>query len=582
MDGINCPNLLEVPNVIENLFHFVKNGDSKIYYILEKNLSLVDSQDENGNSLLHWAVFLNNVYLACYLLEKSFEISHKDFNGCTVIDWASYNNNIFFLRLFSIFMNNLYSFNITYPSSALHKAVIGNAYEAVVYLIYKKHQNVFDIATNDKKTILNFIEENRDKVDYRIYEFLTCKKVQKFCKKKNNKQKINTLYEPNGTIGPYTIKKKKKLTVFRKIYYEFIENKWLLLYPLIVILGYLYFNIAYFFYTRMYIYKENHFVDISHLLLFVAYYVVISTNPGYLYDSNLQLSKNKLLANDNTNENKPTHKEIEIKRNCKNKVSEETNKDKVNPIYNNIVQTIEKEIKDYEKETKVIEFVENVKCEKIDTLQKKFFINKNNYFPLFQIKSLDINKLCPSCFLFKTLRTKHCRYCDVCIDIFDHHCVYTLNCMGVDNARMFLSWILFNICFMCYNIYKNISFIFKNCSYNNVNLLFFLSFFTSIISLIYIIFMANILIHSVFNILENITSNENYKMYYSKLFFTYTLKLGKNNEPFVVRTIKNPFDKGAWMNVLNFLTKSKKNLSETKKNTFSWIQMLKVNEYKSL
>ncbi|SBT78198.1 Ankyrin repeats (many copies)/Ankyrin repeats (3 copies), putative [Plasmodium ovale] len=301
-------------NMKSVLFELVKRKDEKIYHFLEQDKDLINCQDENGNSLLHWAVFLSNVYLVCYLLEKNADaniksgngqtplfwavctnnifmiyllnkygcnlyeidnkgyncltisvqynyvlsffyliylgvpITHKDFNNCSVLDWASYNNNIFFLRLFSTFINKLYSIHLSKPSSILHKAVLGNAYEAVLYLILNNLQSVQDIATDDNKTIVQFIEENRDKIDPRIYMFLKSKKAQRLCKE-NNKEKIDALYKPNGTIGPYIIKKKKNLSFLQNVLSKYVENKALLIYPILVLSAYLYLNIVYFAYV---------------------------------------------------------------------------------------------------------------------------------------------------------------------------------------------------------------------------------------------------------------------------------------------------------------------------------------------
>lgn len=59
----------------------------------------------------------------------------------------------------------------------------------------------------------------------------------------------------------------------------------------------------------------------------------------------------------------------------------------------------------------------------------------------------DVNKLkqiltslCHSCGCIKPLRTKHCAQCDRCVEVFDHHCSITNNCVGKRNRVWFLGF----------------------------------------------------------------------------------------------------------------------------------------------
>ncbi|PHJ19206.1 dhhc zinc finger domain-containing protein [Cystoisospora suis] len=60
------------------------------------------------------------------------------------------------------------------------------------------------------------------------------------------------------------------------------------------------------------------------------------------------------------------------------------------------------------------------------------------------VESIDMNRLCRTCWLYRSKRTKHCSICDVCIDGFDHHCMWLDNCIGIFNSRIFTVWILFH------------------------------------------------------------------------------------------------------------------------------------------
>ncbi|CRH01174.1 palmitoyltransferase, putative [Plasmodium relictum] len=604
----------------ELIFQLVKQNNEEIYHLLEEDKNLINCQDENGNSLLHWAVFLNNIYLVCYLLENNadvniksktkqtpllwavcsnnifmiyllkkygcnlyevdnkgyncliisiqynsilcffyllhlnFSITEKDFNDCSVLDWSAYNNNMFFLRLFSIFLNNLYSINLTKPSSILHKAIIGNAYEAVDYLILNNYQNIYDIATDDNKTIVEFIEENKNNVDSKIYQFLMCKKTQQICKKKRI---AYSLYESNGKIGHYMIKKKKNISLLFNIYSKYRENKTLLIYPFLLVLTYLYLNLVYFFYFRVELGHKKIFLDIFHPFLFIIYYFVVSSDPGYLENSKELYKSTKVeteeKAEDNDNVNDENEKEI----------SENNNISKQNFIFEYIIKNINMEIKNYEKKNKLLEFSEKIKNKNIFELKEKLDLTWD--VKPFEISSFDINMLCPTCFLFKRLRTKHCRFCDKCVEIYDHHCVFTLNCMAINNARIFLMWILSNILFSFYILYLYIWLAFKLSSIY-YNLSFYIILTVVILSIILIYFMGSVFLRSFFNILENITSNEKFKMYSSKTFFSYELKIDENNQPFIVRKFQNPFDQGKIFNFLHFLTKSKESLLKKKDN----------------
>lgn len=60
---------------------------------------------------------------------------------------------------------------------------------------------------------------------------------------------------------------------------------------------------------------------------------------------------------------------------------------------------------------------------------------------------------CTTCKKTKPARSKHCRSCNICISMSDHHCVFLNRCIGYNNIRWFLFFVSSNSLMLGYGFY---------------------------------------------------------------------------------------------------------------------------------
>ncbi|CAI5755715.1 unnamed protein product [Candida verbasci] len=62
-------------------------------------------------------------------------------------------------------------------------------------------------------------------------------------------------------------------------------------------------------------------------------------------------------------------------------------------------------------------------------------------------------QVCHTCNLVKPARSKHCSVCNSCFLLFDHHCIWVNNCIGLRNYKFFLMFLFTNIAMLTYGGY---------------------------------------------------------------------------------------------------------------------------------
>jgi len=103
----------------------------------------------------------------------------------------------------------------------------------------------------------------------------------------------------------------------------------------------------------------------------------------------------------------------------------------------------------------------DLRCQDIDNDLKERTKCMGEHFSATPFNDEKLWHICATCEIFVPPKAWHCNYCDTCILRRDHHCVFTMGCVGEENHCNFLG-LLFYLCVGCslsaifaciYNIY---------------------------------------------------------------------------------------------------------------------------------
>ena len=131
-------------------------------------------------------------------------------------------------------------------------------------------------------------------------------------------------------------------------------------------------------------------------------------------------------------------------------------------------------------------------------------------------------KFCETCILYRPPKTSHCKYCDSCVEKFDHHCFWIGNCVGKNNYNDFFKFLLSLLIFdflkfaisLITGIYLLLSDSKKNLLVNNFYFHFFFCIMILIYSIVFGIFLFILYKYHIQLVFKGITTYEDIKKTY--------------------------------------------------------------------
>lgn len=74
--------------------------------------------------------------------------------------------------------------------------------------------------------------------------------------------------------------------------------------------------------------------------------------------------------------------------------------------------------------------------------RKQIFQLTGSFPEVFSTEGAEKRKFCKTCQIYRPERSSHCKICDNCIEVFDHHCPFVSACIGKNNYRYFMSMVV--------------------------------------------------------------------------------------------------------------------------------------------
>ncbi|EAR94876.1 DHHC zinc finger protein (macronuclear) [Tetrahymena thermophila SB210] len=374
-------------------------GDVEITRYLISQGSNALLVNKNGLNVLHIAAQGDQPISICYFDSLGVDLNLTDHKGGTALHWACYlgseNAVNYLVSKMKDKLNNADGEGLT----PLHLAVIsGNARVVRKLLQRGANRNALD---NNQKTPAQLADEN---------EFHN---IQQMLEKTGGFQEYCNIKQP---FKPMDKNPRQLLVLFLLLFF----SQGTIIAFIIPCLSYHYIELgiwAFFLFGTLF-------------SLFFAWL----KNPGEVNG----IVQNKLEQSQNISENEQSHEnQFDQAQQSTPRLNEHITRSNVNNSMNeaqdlnqNLIQdiNINNQISDLSSQKKT-----SCKQREVETLNFLISLYQNN----------DVSKICVECCIVKPKRSRHCEICKKCIRVYDHHCPWINNCVGANNYKYFIMFILF-------------------------------------------------------------------------------------------------------------------------------------------
>ena len=374
---------LQTPLMIASNFGLIE----LIRLLLEYKASLTLT-DNCGFTPMLYAAKQNHIPAFIYLLHKGSDPRTVDFNGCTLAHWAAFKNSAFLLRLckkLGIPLTTTDSKGYT----PFQRGFSNDAYDAIKFFLEDKELNVLPEKIN--------VEEIKSDSIRRM--------VQEKLDEKHNKFDINRRFWEFWMKHP-------RRNAFGS-------------YLLVILLGF------WGFLNGVLYRPENDFYIVNILFLVLGFYFMIYV---YFFIFKLVFHKGKIPENnDYFEENDAFARRIKA---LKTKDAVEMNLMDFTHLNNLLSQAMNQS-------STSVSIIYDDHSEMIKTPPPNWsFLHYISYlvdrYRFIDALDIDTNRLCPTCLDFKLPKTKHCKYCGVCVPYFNHHSHIFDRCVDYKNHPFYL------------------------------------------------------------------------------------------------------------------------------------------------